>query len=150
MILVKNKKAHYDYTITKTIQAGIVLIGAEVKSLRNKSASLQGSYIKIIGKEAWLINARINPYKYSSNENYDPRRTRKILLTKKQIFKLFEYVEYKNYSLVPLSIELVNNKIKVNIGIGKGKKEFEKRDKIKKRDLKRQMAKNFKQTKLKV
>lgn len=146
MILVKNKKARYDYSITKTVQAGIILTGPEVKSLRGKAASLQGSYVKIIGKEAWLINAQINPYKYSSGENYDPKKTRKLLLTKKQIFKLFEYVEYKNYSLVPLSIELINNKIKINIGIGKGKKEFEKREKIKKRDLKRQMAKDFKQT----
>jgi SsrA-binding protein len=148
MILIKNRKARYNYAINKTMRAGIVLTGSEVKSLRQKSASLQGSYIKIINEEAWLINAQINPYKYAAMEDYDPKRTRKLLLTKKQIYKLIEYTEYKNYSLIALAFELIDNKIKLKIGIGKGKKEYQKKKKIKERDLKREMAKRFKQRNL--
>jgi SsrA-binding protein len=148
MLLVKNKKAKYDFDIKKTLSAGIVLNGAEVKSLRNKSASLNGSYVKIINNEAWLINAQINPYQYADQQDYDPKRSRKLLLTKKQIFKLKEDVRSKNLSLVPLSLEMINNRIKLKIGVGKGQREFEKRSKLKREDLKRRMAREFKRQKL--
>ncbi len=150
MILIRNRRAAYDYDIKKKMQAGIVLTGPEVKSLRNKNGSLRGSYVKIMDHEAWLINAKINPYRYAKQESYDPGRTRKLLLTKKQIYQLLEYQQAKNLSIIPLAFELVNNQIKVKIGIGKGKKEFEKRDKIKKRDLERNMRKRFKQKNLKL
>lgn len=150
MLLVKNKRAKFDYDIQKTWHAGIVLTGPEVKSLRNKQASLQGSYVKIINGEAWLINAQINPYPYADQTDYDPKRTRKLLLTKKEIFKLQEYAQAKNYNIIPLAFELINNRIKVKIGIGKGKKEYEKREKIKKRELKRKMAREFKQDRFKI
>ena len=150
MLLVKNRKARHDYEIKKTLSAGVVLTGAEVKSLRNKSASLSGSYVKIINNEAWLINAQINPYQYADQQDYDPKRSRKLLLTKKQIFKLKEYVKSKNLSLIPLSFEMINNRIKLKIGVGKGQKEYEKRSKLKKKDLKRRMAKEFKRQKLKL
>jgi SsrA-binding protein len=150
MILVKNRRAKFDYSIQKTWHAGIVLTGPEVKSLRNKQASLAGSYVKIINNEAWLINAQINAYPYASQDDYDPKKTRKLLLTKKEIYKLQDYTQAKNYTIIPLAFELINNKIKLKIGIGKGKKEYEKREKIKQRELKRRMSQKFKQKNIKL
>lgn len=150
MLLVKNRRARFDYDIQKIYQAGIVLTGSEVKSLRLKQAKLDGSYVKIIKNEAWLINAQINAYKFAGQEDYDPKKTRKLLLSKKEIFKLLNLTISKNWVIVPLSFELVNNLIKLKIGVGKGKKQFEKRDQIKKRDLKRQLSREFKQKNLKI
>ena len=150
MLLVKNKRAKFDYDIQKIYRAGVVLTGAEVKSLRLKQARLDGSYVKIINNEAWLINAQINAYKFASQEDYDPKKTRKLLLSKKEIFKLLDLTISKNWAIVPMSFELVHNLIKLKIGVGKGKKQFEKRDQIKKRDLQRQLAREFKQKHLKI
>lgn len=150
MILIRNKRAKYEYDIRKSMTAGIILTGPEVKSLRQKAGSLAGSYVKIIGDEPWLINAQINSYAYAVQTDYDPRHSRKLLLTKKQIYKLKEYLDFKNLSAVPLTFELIANRIKVKIGIGKGKKEYQKKEKVKERELKRRMAKEFKQGKLKI
>ncbi|MBD3250653.1 MAG: SsrA-binding protein SmpB [Candidatus Pacebacteria bacterium] len=150
MLLIKNKRANYDYQIKDKYSAGVVLTGPEVKSLRQKSGSLTGSYVKIIGNEAWLVNAQINPYPYAQQEKYDPKRTRKLLLTKKQIFKLKDLAKQKNYSLIPLALELINNKIKLQLGVGPGKKQFEKRGQLKEKDLKRQLAREFKRSQLKI
>ena len=150
MLLVKNKKASYEYELGKKYQAGIVLSGAEVKSLRLKHASLNGSYIKAIGNELFLINAQINPYSFANNEDYDPKKSRKLLLKKREIQNLIENSQQKGYAIVPISLELVGNKIKVLLAIGKGKKEFEKRATIKKRDLKRELSKEVKSSQLKI
>lgn len=150
MLLIKNKKAKYDYQIKQTWEAGIALKGHEVKSLRLKQGSLEGSYVKIIEQEAWLINARINPYKYASLEGYDPKRTRKLLLRKKEIFQLIDAITQKNLTIIPLEFFLYRNRIKLKIGAGKGKREYEKRAQIKKRDLKRRMSKEFKRSKLRI
>ncbi len=150
MLLLKNRRASYDYDIKKTWIAGIVLKGHEVKSMRAKEGSLKGAYITIIDEEAWLINARINPYKYATLDNYDPQRSRKLLLSKKEIFQLKSAVNNKNLTLIPLEVLLLNNRIKIKIGAGRGKKEYEKRRKIKKRDLKRKMRKNFKQKNIEI
>lgn len=144
MLLIKNRRAHYDYDIQKTWIAGIVLAGYEVKSLRLKQGSLEGSYVKIMGEEAWLINARINPYQQASLENYDPKQTRKLLLSKKEIFQLIDLTNNKKLACVPLEFLLQGNRIKLKIGAGKGKKEYEKRRKIKERDIKREMAREMK------
>jgi SsrA-binding protein len=149
MILLKNKKALHQYEIKEKIQAGIVLIGSEVKSLRNKSGSLAGSYVKPINNELFLIGAQITPYKFADNTDYDPKRTRKILVKKKQIFHIMAATEKKGWSAIPLSIELDGKNIKLIIGIGKGKQEFEKREAIKNRDLKREMQKEIKRANLK-
>lgn len=145
MILALNKKAKREYEIHKTFQAGIVLIGPEVKSLRLKHSSLQGSFVRIIDGEAFLINAQINPYKFADNKDYDPKRTRKLLLRKKEIDQMVTISDQKGWGIVPLSIELKHNKIKVNIATAKGKKVHEKREDIKKRDIKRQIDKQIKQ-----
>jgi len=144
MILVLNKRAKYDYEISKKYQAGIVLSGAEVKSLRNKAGSLQGSYIKIMDDQAFLVNAQINPYKFADNIGYDPKRTRKLLLKKKEIYQLIEINDKKGWTIVPMSFKLFKNKIKLNFGVGKGKKEYEKRATIKKREQKREIARQMK------
>ncbi|NCN87607.1 MAG: SsrA-binding protein SmpB [Candidatus Pacebacteria bacterium] len=144
MKLLINKKANYDYSIQKTFQAGIVLAGPEVKSLRNKSGSLTGSYVKVIGGEVFLVGAQITPYKFADNSEYDPKQTRKLLLKKKQIVEMIGYTEKKGWSLVPLSFELVKNKIKLNVGLGKGKKEFEKRATLKKKAIQKDIDRHIK------
>lgn len=144
MKLLVNKKAKYDYQIQKSIQAGVVLSGAEVKSLRNKSGSLKGSYVKIVGDEVFLLGAQITPYKFADNSEYNPKRTRKLLLHKKQIVELIGYTEKKGWTLVPLSFELVKNRIKLNIGLGRGKKEFEKRAALKKKAIQKDIDRHIK------
>jgi SsrA-binding protein len=150
MLLLVNKKARHDYAISQTIQAGVVLTGAEVKSLRGKSGSLTGSFVKPLKNELFLIGAQITPYKFADNTDYDPKRTRKLLLKKREIADLIEASQQKGHTLVPLSFEAVGRMIKLNIGVGRGQQEFEKRDKLKKRALKREMQREIKQAKLKI
>ncbi len=138
MSLLTNKKAHYDYQILSKIEAGVVLSGAEVKSLRQKSGSLTGSFVQIVDGEPVLLNAQISPYQFADNRDYDPKRTRKLLLKKSQIYDLVDKVNQKGYTLVPLDFHLCKKKIKLTIGLGKGKKQFEKRAKIRERDLLRE------------
>ena len=150
MLLIKNRRARHDYQIKETWEAGVILQGHEVKSLRLKHASLEGSYVKILNTEAWLINATISPYRYASLENYDPKRSRKLLLSKKQIYQLIDATQSKSETVVPLEFFLSRNRIKLKIGAGKGKREFEKRAVIKQRDLKKQMSKEFKRSNLRI
>jgi len=144
MLLIKNKKAHYDYQIDKTWTAGMLLEGREVKSLRLKHASLTGSFVKVVGGELFLLNAQINPYQFAQNDDYDPKRTRKLLLKKNEIATLAQATAQKGRAIVPLEIELVGNLIKLKIGLGRGKKVYEKREIIKKRDLDREMRRDSK------
>ncbi len=144
MVLLLNKKARTEYSIEQTYTCGIVLIGSEVKSLRNKSGSLSGSYVKLLGGEAYLLNAQITPYKFSDNRDYEPTRTRKLLLKKKELLKLEEITAQKGNTIIPLGIHLVHNKIKVEIGVGRGLKQFEKREKIKKRTQQRSIERIMK------
>lgn len=150
MILVSNKRARFDYQLSKKYRAGIVLIGSEVKSMKLKHASLQGSFIKIIGGEAFLINAQINPYQFANNQNYDPKRNRKLLLSKKEIDQLATGTKQKGWAIIPLSFELIGRQIKVNLAVGKGSQKFEKREKIKRRDLKRELERKNKTARLKI
>ena len=144
MLLLKNKKATHEYAIEKTFTAGVVLSGPEVKSLRNKSGSLKGSFIKVIGRELFLINAQISPYKFADNSEYDPKKTRKLLVRKKEISQLAGALDQKGRALVPLSFELLGNKIKLRFGIGKGLKLHDKRAKLKKQTIQRDMDRAIK------
>lgn len=144
MTLLTHKKARFDYTITDTYHAGIVLSGPEVKSLRNKSGSLTGSFVKIVGNEVFLLNAQISPYKFADNREYDPKRTRKLLLKRSEIDHLAEASQQKGITLVPLTIETVGNHIKVVVGVGRGKKVFEKRAVMKDRVIKRELEQSLK------
>jgi SsrA-binding protein len=145
MKLVINKKATHEFDVHKTFTAGVMLTGPEVKSLRNKAASLRGSYVKPVGNELFLIGAQISPYSYADNTEYDPKRTRKLLMKKKEVFQLLEASSQKGWSLVPLSIDLVGKLIKIQVGLARGKKQHEKRavlkERAQKRDTEREMKK---------
>jgi len=134
---IVNKKAFFDYEISERFEAGINLIGAEVKAIRLGHADLSGSFAKIIGSEVYLVNAKIFPYKYARPENYDERRTRKLLLHKKEIISLKSKTEGSNLSIVPLSLYTTKTFIKVELALGKGKKKFEKKEAKKRKDIER-------------
>jgi SsrA-binding protein len=137
---ITNKKAFFDYQLSDRFEAGINLFGHEVKSVRLGKADLSGSFIRIVGSEAYLVNAKIFQYQPGQVENYDERRTRKLLLHKKEIISLKSKTDGSNLSLVPVSLYLKHGLIKVEVALGKGKKQYEKRDSIKKRDIKRRLA----------
>lgn len=134
---IENRRAFFDFEILEKIEAGINLYGAEVKAVRLGNADLSGSFVRIIGSEAYLVNAKIFPYKYAAPEGYDEDRTRKLLLHKREILALKGRIEGSNLALVPISIYTTKSFIKVEIGLGRGKKKYEKRAKIKKRDIER-------------
>lgn len=144
MQLVFNKKARFEYDIERTYTAGIILTGQEVKSLRLKHASLTGSYVKIIGDDVVLLNAQINPYAYAITTDYDPKRTRKLLMKKREILELSEWQTNKNRALIPLSIDAKGRYIKLEIGVGRGLKHFDKRKKLKERDQARDVERQLK------
>ena len=135
---IKNKKANFDYFIEETIECGIELKGTEIKSLRNGSGDLKDTFALIRNGEVFLHNMYIAKYEEGNIFNHDERRTRKLLLHKNEIKKIKEKVDREGYSLVPLKAYLVKNKVKVLLGIGKGKKLYDKRETIKERDLKRE------------
>ena len=132
-----NKKAKFDYFIESEIEAGIVLTGTEIKALRKGSADLKDTYVRIKNNEAFLINMYIAKYDEGNIFNHDERRERKLLLHKKEIAKLSELTKIQGYTLIPIRCYLKKNLIKISIGICKGKKNYDKREAIKERDLKR-------------
>lgn len=136
---IVNRKAFYDYEISDRFEAGINLYGAEVKATRLGHADLSGSFIRVLGSEVYLVNAKIFPYQYARPENYDERRTRKLLLHKKEIIALKSKIEGSNLALVPISLYTHHHLIKLEIGLGKGKKKYEKKEAIKKKDLQREL-----------
>src|SRR5438477_4309798 len=121
---ITNKKAFFDYQLLETFEAGINLYGSEVKSVRNGKTDLVGSFVRIIGSEAYLVNARIWEYQPGQIEGYDERRTRKLLLHKKQIIALKPKTDGSNLSLVPVSMYLKNGSITDEVALGKGKKKY--------------------------
>ncbi len=131
---IKNKKATFDYFIESEIEAGIALVGTEIKSIRKGSAQLKDSYVVIKNKEAYIINMYIAKYEEGNIFNHEERRTRKLLLHKKEIRKLKEMSEKERYSLVPLKLYLRNGKAKILVGIAKGKKLYDKREVLKKKE----------------
>ncbi len=135
---VRNKKAYYDYTILKEIEVGISLVGSEIKSVRNGSIDLKDSYVIIRDNEAYALNIYIAKYEEANNFNHDERRSRKLLLHKKEIKKIKEMKEMDGISIIPLKAYFKNNHFKLLIGVCKGKKLYDKRDSIKKRDLERE------------
>jgi SsrA-binding protein len=136
---ISNKKAFFDYQIAETFEAGINLYGFEVKSVRLGKADLTGSFVRIIGNEAYLVNANILPYQSGQIENYDPQRTRKLLLHRNELISLKSKAEGQGLTLVPVSLYLKHGFIKLELGLGKGKKKFDKRESIKKRDVQRNL-----------
>ncbi len=135
---IKNKKAYFDYEILKEIEAGIELIGTEVKSVRKGSVDLKDSFVNIKKNEAFLLNTYIAHYEEAHIFNHEERRTRKLLLHKQEIKRLGEEKALEGISLIPLKMYFKNGKVKVLIGIGKGKKLHDKREALKKKDLERE------------
>lgn len=139
-IVAKNKKALHDYFIEDTFEAGIVLTGTEIKSIRSGKANLKDSFAKVTNGEVYIHNMHISPFENGNRFNQDPTRTRKLLLHKKEISKLIGQTKESGYSLVPLKIFLQNGYAKMEIAVAKGKKLYDKRDTIAKRDANRQIA----------
>ena len=134
-IIANNKRATYDYDISLKLDAGLVLTGSEVKSLRSNSSSIKGSYVEDIGSELWLCNCFIKKYEASSEKDNNPTRKRKLLLNKKELNKILGSIKRDGFTIVPINIYFnENGLVKLNIGLGKGKKKYDKRETQKLRD----------------
>ena len=138
-IIAKNPTARHNYTISDTIEAGIVLSGTEIKSIRNGKVNLKDSYAMIKNGEPIICNLHISPYEFGNIYNKDPLRDRKLLVNKKELNKLVGLIQQKGYSLVPISMYFKGNFVKIELGIGKGKKLYDKRQDIAKKDAERRM-----------
>lgn len=132
--IAKNPVARHNYIITDTLEAGIVLTGTEIKSIRNGKVNLKDSYAGIKNGEAYIYSMHISPYEQGNIFNKDPLRERKLLLNKREIFRLSGLINQKGYTLVPISLYFKNNIVKLELGIGKGKKLYDKREDLKKKD----------------
>lgn len=145
--LAENRKARHDYFIEETVEAGIELVGTEVKSIREGKANLKDSYGEIRSGEIFIRNMHISPYEKGNIFNRNPLRDRRLLLHKREIMKLSGYTSQRGYTLVPLSLYLKHGRVKVNLAVVKGKKNYDKRDalleKAAKRDMERQMKQKY-------
>lgn len=140
---IVNKKATFDYEIIDRFEAGIQLLGLEVKSLREGHGSLDGSFVKLIGPDAFLVNAQIFPYLYARPETYDPKRTRRLLLHKKELISLRGKISGANLTLIPLSWYTKGSHIKLEVALARGKKQYEKREKMRKKAEIRDLERGF-------
>ena len=143
-IVCQNRKAFHDYSIEETLEAGIQLLGTEVKSLREGKANLKDSYVLIKNSEVFLFNCHISPYSHGNIMNHDPLRTRKLLLHRKEIERMRGKVQQKGYAVLPLKLYFSNSHVKVEIGLARGKKLYEKRETIKEREAKRTIERAMK------
>lgn len=144
-VIAQNKKANHDYFIEETYETGIVLQGTEIKSLRNGRANLKDSYARVHNGEMFLYNLHISPYEQGNRYNHDPLRTRKLLLHKKEISKLIGLTKEEGYALVPIKIYLKNGYAKLLLGLGKGKKKYDKREDLKQKEAKRDIERAFRE-----
>ncbi len=143
-VVAQNKKANHDYTITDTLEAGIVLTGTEIKSVRAARINLKDGYAQIKNGEAWLVNVHISPFDQGNIWNQDPTRTRKLLLRKKQIAQLEGELKGSGMTLVPLKVYIKDGFAKVLIGLAKGKHDYDKRESIKRREQERDLKRTIK------
>ena len=143
-VIATNRKARHNYFILDNFEAGIVLLGSEIKSIRARQVSIAEAYIRIENNEAWLIDAHIAPYEQAgAYNNHEPTRPRKLLLHKKEIKRLWEEVSKKGVTIIPLRLYLKNGYAKIEIAIARGKKLYDKRHSIKKRDIQREIDRHF-------
>ncbi|MBM7540120.1 SsrA-binding protein SmpB [Amphibacillus cookii] len=145
-VIAQNKKANHDFFIEETIEAGLVLQGTEIKSIRAGRVNMKDSFARVERGEVFLHNMHISPYEQGNRYNHEPTRTRKLLMHKKQINKLIGETQQAGYSLVPLRIYLKNGMAKVLIGLGKGKKKFDKREDLKRKQAKRDIDRAVKES----
>ena len=143
-VVAQNKKANHDYFIEDTIEAGIVLQGTEVKSIRKGKVQLKDAFVRIRNNEAWISNMHISPYEQGNRFNHEPLRSRKLLLHKKQINELIGLSKQDGFSIIPLKMYLKDGFAKVLIGLGKGKKNYDKRNDLKSKEAKRDIERAFK------
>jgi len=141
-VLVQNRKARYEYAILETWECGMALLGPEVKSLLDGRGNLKDAYVMIRNGEAFLVNMHISPYPYAHHDPIDPERERRLLLHKKEILKIYQKVREKGLTLVPLKIYMKSPKIKAEIALAKGKKTYDKREAIKRREQSRDRDRN--------
>lgn len=134
-----NRRAKYDYLLLEKFEAGVALTGAEVKSVKSGHIRLEEAFVRLSAGEAWLYNAHIHPYPFADNRGDDPYRTRKLLLHKNELLKLQQQTIQKGLTIIPVSCYTKGNKIKLEIALAKGKKKYEKRETIKRRDLEREI-----------
>jgi len=144
MVEINNRRAYHDYEIIDTYEAGIVLVGTEVKSIKNGKANFQDSYVIIRNDEAYILNMHISAYEQGNIFNHDETRTRKLLLHSKEIKKLRDKVTLDGLTIIPLKLYFVKNKAKILIALAKGKKTYDKRESIKEKDQQREIRKEFK------
>ena len=141
---INNRKVNYDYEITDTFESGIVLTGTEIKSIRLGKANLKDSYAIIRNNEIFLLNMHISSYEQGNRFNHEETRTRKLLMHKKEILKLRDKIEVDGFTIVPIKLYFKSSKAKILLGLAKGKKNYDKRESIKKKDIERQLAKDLK------
>ena len=147
MILANNKKAFFDYFIEDKYEAGIELVGSEVKSIKAGQTSIKEAFIRIINDEIFIMGMSVTPWKYGSIYNPEERRVRKLLLNKSEIRKIHEKVKQKGYTIVPLNVHLSRGYVKVEIALARGKKNYDKREDLAKKDQKRDMDRAYKDSK---
>ena len=145
---ISNKKAYFNYAIKETFEAGIELVGCEVKSIRNGHMTIHESYVKLINGEIFLINANILPYEQGNRHNHKQNRDRKLLLHRREIIKISQGIERDGLVAVPTKVYLKKNRFKLEIGLGSSKKKYDKRSDIKDRELKRSLDRSFKNRQL--
>lgn len=140
---ILNRRARYDYSIVEEYEAGIVLTGTEIKSIRMGRMNIKDSYAIVRNEEVYLLNAHISSYEKGNIFNHDENRTRKLLLNKREIKKINNKLSLEGYTLVPLKVYFVRGRAKILLGLGKGKKNYDKREDIKKRDMEREIRYNY-------
>jgi len=144
-IVATNRKATHDYSIEDRFEAGIALLGTEIKSMRAGQANLREGYVQVRGGELWLVNTHIAPYDPAGREGHDPLRPRKLLLHRKEIIRLLSRVQERGYTIIPLKIYLKNRRAKVEIALARGKRQYDKREAIAKREAGRQIERALKE-----
>jgi len=149
-VVVKNRKARYEYEIIDSVEAGLVLVGSEVKSIRSARVNLSDSYGRVIKGEIWIIGMHISPYMEATTQNHDPLRERKLLLHRNEIKKLARRVQEKGFTLIPLRIYFKNNRAKLELGVARGKRQYDKKVSIAQKDAKREMEREHKKFKFKI
>lgn len=146
-LIAKNPTARHNYTITDSFEAGIVLSGTEIKSIRNGKVNIKDTYVMIKNGEAYILGMHVSHYEHGNIYNKDPLRDRKLLLHKKEIYKLYGMIQQKAVSLIPLSLYFKDSKVKIEVGVGKGKKLYDKREDMAKKDaemkIKRALKNNY-------
>jgi len=145
-LIAQNRKARHDYTVVDTMEAGIVLQGTEIKSIRNGRINLKDGFARIRNGEAYLLNVHISPYEQGNIFNHDPLRTRKLLLHKKQIAKLIAETKNTGITIIPLKVYIRNGYAKVLIGLAKGKKQYDKREDLKRKEINREISRTLKES----